>query len=201
MKKIEFILALHNRLSGLPHEEVEERLLFYSEMIDDRMEEGMSEEEAVAAIGSVDEIVQQILADIPLSSLAKQWVKPKRRLRGGEILMLVLGSPIWLSLLIAAFAVVLSVYVALWAVVASLWAVPVSLIGTALGCVILGAVSLIHNSSVVCIALMGAGLVCAGLSILAFFGCKACTKGAAWLSRKLVLAIKTCFAGRSERYE
>lgn len=201
MKKLEFILALHDRLSGLPREEVEERLLFYSEMIDDRMEEGLSEEAAVAEIGSIDEIVQQILADIPLSSLAKQWVKPKRRLRSGEILLLVLGSPVWLSLLIAVFAVVLSLYVALWAVVVSLWSVPVSLIGTALGCMILGAVSLFQNSSAVCFALMGVGLVCAGISIVAFIGCKVCTKGAVWLSRKLLLVIKACFAGRRYRHE
>ena len=43
MKKLEFILALRNRLSCLPQDEVDERLAFYSEMIDDSMEEGLSE--------------------------------------------------------------------------------------------------------------------------------------------------------------
>lgn len=201
MKKLEFILALHNRLSGLPQEEAEERLLFYGEMIDDRMEEGMTEEEAVAAIGSVDAIVQQILADIPLSSLAKQWVKPKRRLSGGEILMLVLGSPIWLSLLIAAFAVVLSVYVALWAVVASLWAVPVSLAGTAIGGAILSVMLLAADSGAICAAYAGLALLCAGLAIFSFFGVRATTKGAVWLSRKGLLAIKNCFVKGRGRHE
>ena len=63
MRKQEFIYQLWKKLSDLPKEEVEERLSFYAEMIDDRMEEGLSEEEAVAAIGSTDEIAGQIVDD------------------------------------------------------------------------------------------------------------------------------------------
>ena len=59
MTKLEFLSALGKGLSGLPQDEVEERLNFYSEMIDDRMEEGLPEEEAVAQIGAVDEIVDE----------------------------------------------------------------------------------------------------------------------------------------------
>ena len=53
MTKIEFILSLSRALQGLPQSDVTERLEFYNEMIDDRIEDGLSEEEAVAAIGSV----------------------------------------------------------------------------------------------------------------------------------------------------
>ena len=80
MTKMVFLLRLQAQLQGLPPQEVEERLHFYGEMIDDRMEEGVSEEEAVAAVGSVEEIVQQILADTPLTALIKEKVRPKRRL-------------------------------------------------------------------------------------------------------------------------
>ena len=48
MTKQAFLAALGERLVGLPQKDIEERLTFYSEMIDDRMEEGLSEEEAVA---------------------------------------------------------------------------------------------------------------------------------------------------------
>ena len=44
MNKQEFLAGLRKGLSGLPQEDIEERLLFYSEMIDDRIEEGMEEE-------------------------------------------------------------------------------------------------------------------------------------------------------------
>ena len=76
MTKTEFVLELASKLSLLPWEEIEDRISFYVEMIDDRMEEGVSEEEAVAAIGSVDEIASQIIAEIPLAKLVKEKIKP-----------------------------------------------------------------------------------------------------------------------------
>ena len=48
MNKQEFIALLRKGLSGLPQKELEERLTFYSEMIDDRIEEGLTETTAYA---------------------------------------------------------------------------------------------------------------------------------------------------------
>lgn len=56
MSKEEFLAQLRRGLAGLPQEDVEERLTFYSETIDDRIEEGLTEEAAVADVGDVDEI-------------------------------------------------------------------------------------------------------------------------------------------------
>ena len=53
MLKQEFLAQLRDALCGLPQCDIDERLTFYSEIIDDRMEEGLLEEEAVAAVGSV----------------------------------------------------------------------------------------------------------------------------------------------------
>ena len=97
MNKQEFLDGLRKGLSGLPQADIEERLTFYGEMLDDRIEEGLSEEEAVAAAGSVNEIVRQTVADIPLAKIAKERIKPKRRLKAWETVLLALGSPIWLS--------------------------------------------------------------------------------------------------------
>lgn len=196
MNKEAFILALGERLSELPWDEVDERLNFYLEMIDDRMEEGLSEEEAVAAVGSVDEIVSQILADIPLSTLMRKKLKPKHRLGTGATVLLILGSPVWLPLLIAGAAVVLSLYIALWAVVISLWAVFVSLLGCALGCLVAGIALAAKSDAVTGLALAGFGLICAGLSIFAFFGCKAVTIGTAQIARHFFIGIKKRLAGK-----
>ena len=57
MSKQEFLALLREGLSGLPREDAEERLAFYGEMIDDLMEDGMTEEDAVARIGPVDSVV------------------------------------------------------------------------------------------------------------------------------------------------
>ena len=55
MRKEEFLTALRAELTGLSPEGVEKLVEFCSEMIDDRMEDGLTEEEAVAAAGSLDE--------------------------------------------------------------------------------------------------------------------------------------------------
>ena len=196
MLKQEFLNRLQKSLSGLPRADIEERLTFYSEMIDNRMEEGLSEEDAVAAIGNAEEIASQIVAETSLVKIAKERIKPKRQLTVWEIVLLALGSPIWLSLLIAAFAVVLSVYASLWAVVVSLWAVFAALVGCSLGCVAGGILFICSGDVLSGIATVAGGLVCAGLSIFAFYGCLAATKGTAILAKITVLWIKRCFTGK-----
>ena len=193
MNKQEFFAQLRKRLSGLPEQDVEERLSFYSEMIDDRQEEGLSEEAAVAAVGSVDEIVAAVVADTPLTKIAKERIKTKRRLSLGEIVLLVLGSPIWLSLGIAAFAVILSLYLSLWAVIISLWAVFVSLAACSVGCVLSGFAFLMRLNGASGLAILAAGVTCAGLSIFMFYGCKAATKGSFILVKNAVTGIKKFF--------
>ena len=198
MTKLQFLLSLHNKLSGLPQNEIEERLNFYSEMIEDRIEDGLSEEEAVSEIGTVDEIAEQIVSDIPLTKIAKEKIKPKRRIKAWEIILLILGAPLWLSILIAIFAVIFSLYVALWAVIVSLWASFVAVIGSALGGIMGGIVLGIYKNALTGVALISAGLVCIGLSILFFYGCKVATKGILLLTKKIILALKKSFIKKGE---
>lgn len=198
MNKRQFLESLRKALSGLPREDIEERLTFYSEMIDDRVEEGLTEEEAVAEIGPVDEVVAQIMAEIPLSRLVKERVRPKRALRAWEIVLLVLGAPVWFPLLIAAFAVIFALYVAVWAVIISLWAVEVSLAGSALGGVVAAVVVCLQGRGITGISLLGAGIFCAGLTIFWFFGCREITKGILLLTKQTALGIKTLFIGKEE---
>ncbi len=193
MRKEEFLGELARGLSGLPREDIEERLGFYSEMIDDRMEEGLSEEEAVAGIGSVEEIVSQIVSEIPLTKLVKERVKPKRGLRAWEIILLVLGSPVWLSILIAVFAVVFSVFVVLWSVVAALWAVEFALGVSAAACFGMGVFFLVQGRFLKAMALLGAACICAGLFFILFIGVRAVTKGTLILTKKIVVGIKSLF--------
>lgn len=190
MTKLNFLIALNEKLSGLPREEAEERLRFYSEMIEDRMEEGLSEEDAVAAVGSIDDIAAQILADVPLVRIAKEKIKPKRRMKAWEIVLLAVGSPVWFPLLLAAIIVVLSVYITLWAVVISLWAAFGALIGSGIGGTAAGVAYLCLGHNVLGIALTGAALVCLGLGIFSFYGALAATKGCVALAKVCILGIK-----------
>ena len=67
MTKKEFLSALSRGLSKLPRKEREERVNFYAEMIDDRIEEGMPEPDAVASVGRSRESSRRSLPSAPPS--------------------------------------------------------------------------------------------------------------------------------------
>lgn len=196
MNKEDFLDELAKRLSGLPQEDIDERIAFYREMIYARMEEGLSEEEAIASIGSVDEVVRKIMAEYPLTALVKDKVRPKRKLETWEIILLVLGFPLWFPLLIGAFAIVLSIYITIWAVIISLFAADFSCLAGCLG----GLVGIFQYLRVGNFAgalfSVGAALVCAGVAILMFIACIYIAKTVIILTRKVVLAIKNSFVGK-----
>ena len=114
MNREEFLSQLRQSLRGLPKEDIEDRINFYSESISDRMEEGKSEEEAIADIGSVDSVVKDIAQKTPMKTLVKEKMRPKRSLRGWEILLLVLGFPLWFPLLITFFVLVMVGIMLVW---------------------------------------------------------------------------------------
>ncbi|MBQ6265951.1 MAG: DUF1700 domain-containing protein [Clostridia bacterium] len=196
MNRRDFLSGIEKGLAGLPREDVESRLAFYSEMIDDRVEDGLSEEEAVAAAGSPDEIVRQIVADYPLNRLVREKIKPDRARKGWEIALIVLGFPVWLPLMISAFAVMLSLYICVWAVVVSLWAVEAALFVCALAGCAAAVMFLIRGFALQAAAAFGAGVFTAGFSILFFFFCRAVTKGVLHLTKRAVFSVKSKFAGK-----
>lgn len=198
MTKLQFILELRDKISSLPKADIEEHLTFYSEMIDDRMEEGLSETQAVEEIGSVDEIAKQIIDETSNANFQKEPMKSKRKLKAWEIVLLVLGSPVWLSLLIALAAVIGAVYISWWAVVISLWAVFCSVIACSLN-IFVGIFGIAFGGfGLSGIFLIGIGIFCIGASLFLFFGCKMSSKLTVKYTIKLTLAIKNCFVKKEE---
>ena len=194
MTKQEFLSALRKQLAGLPRQEAEERLTFYSEMIDDRMEEGLSEEEAVAAVGGVDEACKQLQVEAPLAKNEAKQPKAKRRFSAVEITLLAIGSLMW----IAAVAVALALYISTWAVIVSFWSVFASLAACAVCSVPACVMFFIDGSGATGLAMLAAGFVCAGLAILAFYGCREATKGVVWLTKQTVIGIKSWFVKKEK---
>lgn len=193
MNKQEFLTALQEGLKGLPQADIQHRIEFYREMIEDRMEDGMSEEEAVAALGPVRDIVAQILSETPLPRLVRERVKPKRPIRAWEIVLLVLGSPVWVPLLFAGILVVLACYAVLWSCIITLYAVDLT---AALGGLAGLVSSLLLSSSgglPARIFLFGSGLACLGLSVLLFFVFNRISVWILRLSKKALLALKFRF--------
>ena len=198
MTKHEFLAKLRQGLSGLPQEDMEERLIFYSEMIDDRMEEGLSEEEAVAAAGDVDRIIAQAVADTPISKLAKEKIRGKVSLKPWHILLLVLGFPVWFPLCVAAISVVFSLCVAFWSVLIALWAVVFSVAVCAIAFLAMGIYSCCVGNIGGGIAMIGGGILSLGLFIFLLYGCKAVTKGLTLLTKMPILWIKNRIFGKGE---
>jgi uncharacterized membrane protein len=189
MDKQAFLGQLERSLSFLSKEEREERLDFYEEMIDDRMEEGLSETETVASLGSMEEILGKLI----LERGDGEQPKVKRNRSALETVLLVLGAPVWLSLVIAAFAVVISLYAVLWSVVGSLWAVWVSLMACVLAGILAGVTVLVSGQAAAGLVWFGGALICAGLAVFLFFGCYAATKGSARVTNRLANCLMKLF--------
>lgn len=180
MNKEEFINELRSRLKSLPETDVETSLDYYSEMIDDCIEGGMSEEESVKSMGTIEEIAGQILSEVQEKrSVHIPKESPKKepnKLRIWEILFLILGAPVWAPILISVLAAIFSVYVAIWSVIVVFYSGAISLGAGAL-CGIIGSIALAFTAnSAQAMLFFGSGLLCVGLTILWFMVCNLSAK-------------------------
>ena len=116
MTKKEFLDELRERLSGLPKDDLESRLSFYEESINDRMDDGKSEEEAIKELGTIDEIVTQVAGETSLVTLVKEKAKPKRKLSGAEIALIVIGFPLWFPLVLTFLILCLVFCIVFWVI-------------------------------------------------------------------------------------
>ena len=186
-----FLNSLREKLKGLSPEDIEDRISFYYEMIDDIMDEGKTEEEAVAEIGSVDDVVYEIAQDTPLAKLVKERIKPKRKLAAWEIVLLVLGFPLWFPLALTAAILCLVFYILFWVFVIVAYAIETSLVVGSIAFLIAGLANL--SSGGPAIATLGIALLCGGGGALFFFACWYITKGTIILHKKVFTKIKAKF--------
>jgi len=91
MNKKEFLAKLSKALKGLNPEERKRQLDYYEEMINDRMEEGKTEEQAVWELGPVQSIAAKILSEVP----SEQQTKKKK-----------IGTVGWILIALAAFLLI-----------------------------------------------------------------------------------------------
>lgn len=193
MNKAEFLSSLKGALEGLPEEDISSTVDYYSELVDDMIEDGISEAQAVESMGSVKDIANKAVSVISLPGLVKNRVKERRKMGALEIALLILGSPIWLSLLVAVICVCLALIVILWAAVICVWAVFVSLMASSAGCIFGAAVMMSSGNYWAGLLCIGAALICAGLSVFAFYASKYSALGAARLCRLCFIGLKKLF--------
>ena len=198
MNKAEFISRLKRKLSEAPEINAEECLQFYEELIDDKIEEGKTEEIAIFEIGSIDEVYAKILENASLYKMDDVKISEKRKIQRWEIALIIVGSPIWFSLIIAAISVVFSLYVSLWSVVVAAWAVFVAFAVTSPVSAVIGGIYIFEGYSLFGFNLIACALVLAGLSIFVFCGALYASKGAAIFVKKSIIYLKK-FSKKGEK--
>lgn len=193
MNKKEFLKELEARLKVLPKEEVENYISFYSEAIDDRIEDGKTEEEAIYDLGGIDEVITQIAGEQSLTNLVRQKVRPKRRIRVWEIVLLVLGFPLWFPLLMVGLVLLLVAYILVWVFVIVTYSIELSIAASGLAGIV--AFFAAFQDGTANLGYLGVGLLGIGGAILFFFVCKFATKVTIKLAKKIVLGLKRMLIG------
>ena len=178
MTRDEFLGRLGELLSCLPEDQVEETKAFYVEAIADRMEDGMSEDEAVAAMGTPGEVAEATLDDLP--AVPRAIARTRRRSAVLLWVLTIVGSPVWVPLLIASVA--LSVYVCIWVLALCVWVIAAALgaVGAASLALVAAGVAVGHVPYV--IAMLGCGLALVGAALLVGAGAWEASKQIARLS-------------------
>ena len=138
MSKEEFLGSLNRLLKSLGKSEREKSLSYYNEIIDDYMEDGYTEEQAVEQIGNPGLIAQEILEE-----QQSQMKAPMSR--GTKVLvavLLVLGFPLWGSLMLAGFCIVLSAVLLVLSAYIVIWCIPLCTGAASVAGLILSVVSI-----------------------------------------------------------
>lgn len=200
MNRLEFLKLLEKELSGLPKDDINKTIDYYNEIISDMIDDGMSEESAIESLGSVEEIVNVTLSEIPMKKLIKEKLGLNRRIKTWEIVLLAATFYIWLPLLIVFLALIFVGYVVLWSGVIALAAGSITAAGTSL--ITIGGILDIFTGNVGSgLTLIGFGVAAAGLSILLGVLTKELAKIMIIVCKKLILKIKSLFMKRGKNYE
>lgn len=180
MTRDEFLGRLGELLACLPEDQVEETRQFYAEAIADRMEDGMSEEEAVAAMGTPGEVAEATLDDLP--AVPRAIARTRRRSTALLWVLTIVGSLVWVPLLIAFVAVALSVYVCIWVLALCVWVIAAALgaVGAASLALVAAGVAVGHVPYA--IAMLGCGFAFVGAALLVGAGAWEVSKQIARLS-------------------
>lgn len=212
MNKREYLDQLRAALGCLPEEEIEESLAFYAEMIDDRVADGMSEEESTAQLDEPKAAARAIIGGLPVevreasqvfrqvqaasSQVAQPNTKPKNRALYWTLA--VLGSPLWLALLLAVAAIVaaaiLSVAVTVAVLVFALWALAAALLAAGPLGVAVCFYGLAMGQPAYAAAELGSDLICFGLGLFCLHGAVVATHGASRLWQASVTKTKAWLA-------
>jgi len=201
MNKNEFLNELSKKLSALPQVEIEKSVAYYDEIISDRMEDGMSEEEAIGALSDVDKIVNDIMHDMSLPTLMKARLNKSKDKASNKALWLtlvIIGSPIWFPILISLGVIILSIYIVAWSIILTIYAVELSFGLTFVAGIFAGLVLCFTSHPGAGLAMFGSAFILGGLAILMFKPIIILTKEFAKFTAYIARKTKSLFIKKEE---
>lgn len=172
MNKQQFFEYLQHEIRSLPRGEQEKAIFYYREIIDDSMEEGLSEEEAVARLGNVSDVVREIF--ISSDERRKASIPTGRKVLIS--ILLALGFPIWGSLVLVLLSLVLVAFILVWIPLIILGSLALAFFLAGIWAIV-GSPFLFVTAAPAGIAQLGAGITVLGLSILSVIGLCYTVKG------------------------
>ncbi len=189
MTKNAYLSELADRLRQLPQSEIDKSIAYYSEIIDDRIEEGCSEEEAVNGLEAPAAAAERILQEAPLGMLVRERIRPKQALNGWIIALLVIGFPLWFPLLLAAAGIVFAMYVVVWSLVFAFFASTFAVGTASLAALVTAFVRAGEGASLI-FTLLGVGLLGIGCFLLMGVATWMAASGVVRLTAALIRSLK-----------
>lgn len=201
MNKEEFLLTLRQKLEAQSVANIDNMIDFYDEMICDRIEDGMSEEEAIASMDSIDKIVSEAVLDKTIPVLVKEKVEKSHKTakakgtQGLWIALAIIGFPFWFPLAITFGALLFVVYLLIWIFILVLFILLATLGAGALGGLVLLPYGVFQGSIGWPGLFLGIGsfLFLGGLVLLLWKPICNCAISFGKLAKKFVLSIKKLF--------
>lgn len=178
MTKTTFIDTLRGLLQSLNEDECNKFISYYEEIIEDYKESGLTEEEVIKKIGTPQSIADNILSEQDSINIKVPSFSSKIL----NVILLILGFPLWGSLLLALVLLILSAYIIIWCIPFTTGASSIAFFVAALISII-GSPFMMADVLTVGIVQLGLGVSSVGLSIL--LGCITI-----YLSKKLVVITK-----------
>ena len=161
MKKNEFLNSLKSRLKAFNESEVKSIMDFYDELIEEKKENGLSEEEAIASFGDMNSIVNKVSADLVLTRSNNQTSNPAKNFL---IILGICASPILIPIGIALSAVVFSLIVVVFSLLISFLVSGIAVLVALIPMVI----SMIMSGTAPSIIIMAVGMCLVACAILTY---------------------------------
>ncbi len=210
MNKQEFLTELKKKLKGLAPDEIAGSIEYYGEMIDDAMEDGMSEEEAVESLGDIDDIVSQIRGQERTSSSphkpepsvsyepTENVMPDDNNKKGTNVVLIIILIIVGIPLGIGVISTVFGIYTGMWGTLVGLYASAVG-IGIS-GAALIISCPFIQSGLPEILVQFGVGFILLGLSIPFFMLCNLIAKGLVELAKLIISLIQKLIKG-VKKYE